>query len=473
MLTRADLHPYQNEAIQLIREHKRLAVWMPMGGGKSVSTLTALDDLSLTEDCFPALIIAPLRVARSTWPTEVESWSHISHLTISPIIGTAEQRQRALRRPADIHTINFDNLVWLLETLGDERPFKTIVVDEASRLASYRTRQGSVRMRALAKMAWDAERFIELTGSPGANGIKNLWGQSWFLDKGARLGSSFSAFTGRWFKLGYDGFTLEPMAHAQKEIQDKLKDVAFTIDLPPADLPIQNVIKVELPSKARELYKQLEKHFFMELATGEVEAANAAVKTMKLLQLSNGACFVDDEKHWELIHDAKLDVLDSIITEANGQPVLVAYQFTHDIDRIRKRFPQAKLLKTKADEDAWNRGEIEVALGHELSMGHGLSLQHGGNILVRFGLSWSLEGYEQIIERIGPRRQKQSGYDRPVFEHIILAADTMDEVVFERLTSKRSIQDILLEAMKVRAGLTPADRREGPPPRARLSPRYS
>lgn len=448
MLSRDKLHAYQTDAISLIQQHRRLGIWAAMGSGKSVITLTALDELNLVEDVFPALVLAPLRVARSTWPSEVENWAHLAHLRVSAITGTESERIRALKREADIYTCNFENIPWMIAHLGDEWPFKTIVADEASRLSSFRLRQGSVRMRALGKVAWRSDRFIELTGSPGANGVKNLWGQSWFLDKGERLGRTFSAFEARWFKKGYDGFSLVPMDHAQSEIQDRLKDICFTIDMPAADAPIVNVIKVDLPSAARKAYREMERDFFTQLEKHEIETANAATKTQALLQICNGALYHDDDRNWAKVHDAKLEALDSIIEEANGAPIFLAYQFKHDVERILKRYPQARLLKTRKDEDDWNAGRIGLLLAHEASAGHGLSLQHGGNILVRFGLGWSLEGYEQILERIGPRRQKQSGYDRPVYDHTIIARDTIDEDVLERLFSKRSVQEILLEAMK-------------------------
>ncbi len=451
MLSRADLHDYQHEAIGLIHRHKRLAVWMPMGGGKTGSVLTALDELDLIEDVFPALVIAPLRVARSTWPNEVDAWSHLRHLRVSAIVGTAADRSRALKRDADIYTCNFENIPWLIETLGDEWPFRTIVADEASRLSSFRLRQGSVRMRALGKVALRSERFIELTGSPGANGVKNTWGQSWFLDQGQRLGRTFTAFESRWFRKGYDGFSMEPLPHAQEEIQQRLRDICFTISLPPAKEPIINPVWVDLPPSARKTYRDMERLFFTQLAEHEIETANAATKTQALLQICNGALYHDDNGNWAHVHDAKLDALESIVEEANGAPLFVAYQWVSDIERIKKRYPAARLLKTRKDEDDWNAGRISMLLAHEQSAGHGLNLQHGGNILVRFGLGWSLEGYEQILERIGTRRQAQSGYDRPVYDHHILARDTLDEDVLERLRSKRSVQEVLLEAMRRRA----------------------
>lgn len=455
MLTRDNLHDNQLEGIDLIHQHKRLALWMLPGSGKTVTTLTALDELDLVEDVYPALVLAPLRVARDVWPFENAIWGHLRHLRIEPITGPVEQRHRALKRQADIYTVNYENIPWLVATLGENWPFKTIVADEATRTKSFRLRQGSTRMQVLSKVAWRSDRFIELTGSPSANGIKDLWGQIWFLDRGERLGKSFSAFEARWFRRGYDGYTLEPMAHAQDEVQERLRDICFTIEPPATDDPIINLIWVDLPRKARDAYYDLEKEFFAKIAEHEIEAANAAVKGQKLLQLANGAIYHDEYKNWTETHSAKLEALDSLIEEANGNPILLSYNWVHDKERLLKRYPFARFLKTKQDEDDWNAGKIPLLVTHPGSAGHGLNLQHGGHIIVYFGIDWPLEYHEQILERIGPRRQKQSGYDRPVYIHMILARDTLDEAVLERLQSKRSIQEILLEAMKSRRADAP------------------
>lgn len=423
-----------------------------MGGGKTVSTLTALDDLSVVEDVFPVLVLAPKRVAVTTWPEEPIRWAHLRHLRVSAITGTPKQRQAALDTPADIYTMAYDNLVWLCETLGEAWPFVTVVADELTRLKSFRIRQGSKRAGALGRVAHTkVKRFVGLTGTPGANGLKDLWGQTWFLDKGERLGRTFTAFEQRWFRKGYDGFSLQPQPHAQEEIQDLLRDICLTVTGLPVDEPIRNPIYVDLPRDARALYVDMEEEMFAQIGSEGVEAANAAVRTQKCLQIANGAIYMNEGAEWEVVHDAKLDALDSVIEEANGAPVLVAYNFKHDLERLRRRFRQARVLDAdpRTIHD-WNAGRIEVLLAHPASAGHGLSLQDGGNILAFFGLNWSLEEHMQIIERIGPMRQKQSGYDRPVFVHYIMARDTVDDMVFERLQSKKSTQEVLLEAMKRR-----------------------
>jgi hypothetical protein len=449
MLDRPNLHDYQRETVRLIREHKRLAVWLSMGGGKSVCTLTALSDLSLVEDVFPALVVAPKRVAMETWPEEVNTWAHLRHLRVVYVGGTARERAAALKVPADVYTMSYDNLPWLRSALGDTWPFKTVVADEASRLSGFRLRQGSKRARALGQVAhtW-CSRFIELTGTPSANGLQKLWGQSYFIDKGARLGATFSTFEQRWFRKGYDGYSLVPYDHAQAEITEKLSDVCFTIRGLSVDEPVVSPVYVTLPAKARETYAAMERDFFAELASGEIEAGNAAAKTQKLLQLCNGAVY-DEDGDWHEVHDAKLDALESIVEEANGANVLVSYNFRHDIARIKKRFPKARVLAEddKAVKD-WNDGKISMLLAHPASAGHGLSLQHGGNILTFFGVNWDLEHYLQIIERIGPMRQKQSGYDRPCLVYPILVRNTVDEAVMERLQTKKGLQDSVLSVME-------------------------
>ena len=446
-------HGYQSEAMQHIYDAPRCALWMPMGGGKTVSTLTALDALDLCDGVYPVLVLAPKRVARSTWPDEVAKWHHLRHLRVSVVTGTPKQRLAALAAPADIFTTNYDNLVWLVQTLGDAWPFKTVVADELTRLKSFRIRQGSKRAGALGRVAHSkVTRFIGLTGTPGANGLKDLWGQTWFLDRGERLGRTFSAFQDRWFRTGYDGFSMSPMPHAQGEIEEALKDICLTVAGLPVDEPIFNTIEVDMPPAARALYEDMERDAFAEIAEFGVEAVNPAVKMSKCLQMANGALYVDDNGAWEEIHDAKLEALESVVEEANGASVLVAYNFKSDLARLRQRFPKARVLDADPQTIVdWNAGKIALLLAHPASAGHGLNLADGGNILAFFGLNWSLEEHMQIIERIGPMRQKQAGYDRPVLVHFIVARGTVDATVLERLRSKRSVQDVLLEAMKRKA----------------------
>ena len=445
-------HDYQRPAMQWLYEKPRCALWMPMGGGKTVTTLTALDNLSLLDDVYPALVLAPLRVAKTTWPDEVAKWPHLSHLRVSVICGSAAERKAALDAPADIYTMNYDNLVWLREALGDRWPFKTVVADEFTRLKSFRLRQGSKRAAALGHVAHSkVQRFIGLTGTPNPNGLQDLWGQIWFVDKGERLGRTYSAFSDRWFEKGYDGFSMKPRANAQSEIEGRLRDVCLTVDALPVDEPIRNNLYVDLPPKARRTYDDMEKHMFADLEGAEIEAVSAAAKTMKCLQLANGAAYTDDRGAWEGVHDAKLEALDSVIEEANGAPVMVAYHFKSDLARLQKRYPHGRALDAKSDVIRdWNAGRVPLLFAHPASAGHGLNLAEGGNILAFFSLNWNLEEHLQIIERIGPLRQKQAGLNRPVFVHHIMARRTVDDLILERLRSKKTTQEILLDAMKER-----------------------
>ena len=458
-------HDYQQDMIGWMTSHRRPGVFASMGSGKTICTLTALEHLNLVEPVYPVLILAPLRVANMTWPAESAKWTHTRHLRVSAIGGrknpaasaTRADRIKALETPADIYTMPYDSLDWLVEHCGDNWPFRTVVCDELSRLKSYRTRQGGKRAAALAKVAHtDVRRLIGLTGTPAANGFQDLWGQIFFLDKGERLGRSYSAFTDRWFRTGWDGFSLEPMAHAQREIQERLSDICLTVQGLDVEETQECPIYVDLPPAARKLYKEMERDFFATIEREGVdqvtiEASNAAVKSMKLLQLASGAIFRDDSREWEHIHDEKLTALDSIAEEAAGGPVLVSRHFMHDEERILRRFKQAKVLGADPKVlDAWNQGHVPMLVAFAGSAGHGLNMADGGNILADFSLTWNLEHWQQIIERIGPMRQKQAGYDRPVLRYPIVARGTIDEVVLERLQSKRSVQEVLLAALKAK-----------------------
>lgn len=466
MLDRSDLHSYQRDMVDYMRSNPRCAVFAAMGSGKSVCTLTALDDLSLVEDVWPALILGPKRVARSVWPQEPAGWRHLSHLKVVDCTGDVETRKRAFARPAHAYSVNYEQLEWVVSHFGDRWPFKTVVADELTRLKSMRVEQGgknsgALRDAILRKISAGREavirevsprtpRFIGLTGTPTPNGLKDLWGQFYAIDAGLRLGRTYSSFETRWFRKGYDGFSVEPMPHAEKEIHDKLRDVCLTVEGLPVDQPIFNNIYVDLPSNVRTLYKRMEREMFAEIEGVGIEAFNAAAKSSKLLQLASGSIINDtDSKTWSWVHDAKLDALESVVEEANGMPVLVAFQFVADRERILKRFPKAHLLGDDPKEiDRWNNGEYPILVGHPASMGHGIQLARGGNILVMFGLGWNLEHYLQVIERLGPMRQKQAGLNRPVFVHRLLARDTLDEATLERMKSKATVQQALLNAMR-------------------------
>jgi SNF2 family DNA or RNA helicase len=444
--------------LQFLLRVKRAALFVPMGFGKTAVVLWLIDALLMAGLVNKVLILAPLRVARSTWPDEVRAWSNFSHLRVSPILGSADQRRAALARDAEVFTCNYENLVWLVETLGDDWPFDMVICDEFTRVKGFRSRQGTKRAQALSKVIHTkVTRFVGLTGTPAPNGLLDLWAQAWFLDQGLRLGRTYSAFVNRWFRALPNGGNpqwtrLEAMPHAQAEIQDKLRDVCLTLtvkDWFDVAEPIVNVLRIDLPPTARKHYREMERDLFTQLEGHEIEAFSAAAKSMKLLQQANGAAYVGESNtEWVVTHDEKIEALRSVIEEAAGMPVLVAYHFRSGLARLREAFPAAKVLDNDPKTiEAWNAGMIPILLAHPASAGHGLSLQHGGNILAFFSLNWNLEEHLQVIERIGPVRQKQSGYDRPVFIHYIVARNTIDETVLERLRSKRDVQSVLLDAL--------------------------
>lgn len=446
---------YQGIAVSHLLDVPRCALWAGMGLGKTVATLTALDTLFMAGESAPVLVLAPLRVAKTTWPEEAAKWAHFHQIDVVAITGSLAERIAAVTRPASVYTCNYDNLVWLVEYWGDRWPYRTVVSDESTRLKGFRLRQGGKRTQALACVAHTkVKRFIQLTGTPSPNGLVDLWGQAWFLDGGARLGRTFTAFRERWFTQAFDGFGIAPRENAQVQIQDALRDLCLTIDAKDwfdLDEPIVNNIYVDLPVRARQLYRDMEDQMFMELEGHAVEAFNAAARTIKCLQIANGAAYIDDQQNWKEVHDEKTQALESIVEEAEGAPILVAYHFKSDLARLKRAFPNGRELDANpATLQEWNTGRIPILFAHPASAGHGLNLQDGGNILVYYGHWWNLEERLQIIERIGPVRQKQAGHNRPVFVHNIIARGTVDELVIERVESKREVQDILLAAMRRR-----------------------
>ena len=442
----ARLRPYQTEMIQRIETLDRVGLFAPMGSGKTPTVLCAVAKM-FREYRFtgPVLVLAPLRVARSTWPVEAAKW--VPHLTVSVICGSPAQRIAAVEQPADIYTTNYENIEWLVDHCGDHWPFTMIVADEWTRLKSFRTRQGGKRAGALAAVAVKTPRFIGMTGSPAANGLMDLWGQVWFADFGARLGRSFYAFASRYFHKDFSGFRWVLNEGASEKIQAAIADICHTVNLAAyVDVrePVFNQITVDLPKAARVKYD--------EIAGEEIDAKNAAVKSVKLLQMANGAVYTPDAADpFAVIHDEKLDALESLIEEQAGAPLMVAYYLKSDLARLVKRFPSARVMDTDPQTVTdFNAGRIPVLLVHPASAGHGLSLHESCNAMAFFGLGWSLEQYEQVIERIGPMRQLQAGYDRPVFVHHIVARDTVDEIVLARLRSKSSVQQILIDALRKR-----------------------
>ena len=465
---------YQNHIYDHIIEHKRCAIWAPMGIGKTLPVLTALDALFLAGEPPPALIIGPLRVARKVWTDEAKKWKHLKHLHILPIIGSEAERRISLKFEAHVHTINYENLEWLVDYWGERWPYKIVVADEATRLKNYRGSvrtndkgtewvqgQGGARARALAKVTHKfVKRFIQLTGTPSPNGLKDLWGQMWFLDAGARLGRIYGSFRDRWFQRGFGiGNSVQPLPFAQVQIQDAVRDLCLTIDAKDyfdVREPKINNIYVDLPVKARRHYKDMENEMFTHFEGNDIEAFGAAARTQKCLQFANGAAYIGEatdpgERKWVNVHDEKLEALSSCVAEAQGMPMLVGYEFKSDLARIMKAFPKAVNLSTTEGFATFMAGKSPIGLAHPAALGHGVDgLQDVTNIITFFGNNWNLETYDQLIGRIGPIRQMQSGHDRMVFINHIVARDTVDELVMARRETKRSVQDLLLEAMKRR-----------------------
>lgn len=458
--------PYAELAARHMARVERGALWAKPGMGKTVMTLTHLDILhNVIGEGAPTLVLAPLRVARDTWATESRKWQHLRDLRVVPITGDRHEREAALRWDAPVFTTNYEQLPWLIKYFEERKrawPFRTVVADESTKLKGFRLRQGGVRAQALGKVAHtEIRRWINLTGTPASNGLKDLWGQTWFLDAGVRLGRTYDAFESRWFayKRVKDALSgkaeIKPfiMPHAQDEIQERLADICLTLD--PRDWfdmqePVLNTVEVEMPASARAKYRELEREMFLRLDTGEeIEAVSAAALTMKCLQFTNGALYTDEHGSWAEMHTEKLDALEELAESTGDDPLLVAYFFKSDKARLLKRFPEALDLTTPQGLAAAQAGRGKIWLGHPRSMGHGVDgLQEHCNTVVFFAQDWNLEEHDQIIERVGPMRQLQAGKDRPVFIYYIVARGSIDELVMARRATKRNVQDLLLDYMK-------------------------
>ena len=448
-------HDYQRYAIEYIKSHKTAAVLLDMGLGKTVITLTALNDLLF--DSFAirkVLVIAPLRVARDTWPQEIEKWDHLRDLRISVAVGAEEERLRAFRRDADIYVINRENVQWLVEESGVRFNFDTLVVDELSSFKNHNTK----RFRALMRMRPRISRVVGLTGTPSGNGLMDLWAEFRLLDMGQRLGRFIGQYRQRWFqpdkRNGQVIYSYKPLPGAERRIYDRISDI--TISMKSTDyltMPelISSEYAVELSGAERERYEEMKRDLILQLPNGEVTAANAAALTGKLSQMANGAIYTDAGETVS-IHNRKLDALEDIIEAAGGKPLLVAYWFKHDLSRIEERLHQLHIPFSRLDSGEsirrWNRGEFPVALIHPASAGHGLNLQSGGSALVWFGLTWSLELYQQTNARLW--RQGQTS-DTVVIRHII-ARGTIDERILKALTEKDRTQAALIDAVKAALG---------------------
>lgn len=442
-------HEYQKYATNFILEHPVAAVLLEMGLGKSVITLTAIYELMLNRfEVEKVLVIAPLRVARDTWPAEIEKWEHLKGLTYSVAIGTEAERLAALKRPAHLYLINRENVDWLITKSGLAFDYDMVVIDELSSFKSYAAK----RFKSLLKVRPRVKRMVGLTGTPSGNGLMDLWAEFRVLDMGQRLGRYITHYRNNFFVPDKRNqqmiFSYKPKPGAEEAIYKLISDI--TISMKSADflkMPecVINEVPVALSEKEWSVYHDLREDMVVALKDEEIDAVNAAALSGKLLQMANGAVY-NEEKEVIRIHDRKLDALEDLIEGANGKPVLVAYWYNHDLQRIKQRF-SVREIKTSQDIKDWNNGEIPVAVIHPASAGHGLNIQFGGSTIIWFGLTWSLELYQQTNARLW--RQGQN--DIVVIHHII-AKDTIDEDVMAALRKKEKIQSALIDSVKARIG---------------------
>ena len=442
-------HEYQTYATNFILEHPVAAVLLEMGLGKSVITLTAIYELMLNRfEIEKVLVIAPLRVARDTWPAEIEKWEHLKGLTYSVAIGTEAERIAALKRPAHLYLINRENVDWLITKSGIPFDFDMVVIDELSSFKSH----ASKRFKSLLKVRPTVKRMVGLTGTPSSNGLMDLWAEFRILDMGQRLGRYITHYRNNFFVPDKRNqqmvFSYKPRPGAEDAIYRLISDI--TISMKSADflkMPecIINEVPVALSEKEWSVYQALKEDMVVDLKDEEIDAVNAAALSGKLLQMANGAVY-NEEKEVIHIHDRKLDALEDLIEGANGKPVLVAYWYNHDLQRIKERF-SVREIKTSQDIKDWNNGNIPVAVIHPASAGHGLNIQFGGSTIIWFGLTWSLELYQQTNARLW-----RQGQNNTVVIHHIIAKDTIDEDVMKALRKKEKIQSALIDSVKARIG---------------------
>lgn len=439
-------HDYQQRAKDYIVEHKAAGLFLEMGLGKTIITLTAVNELMYDRfEITRALVIAPLRVASTVWAEEAEKWTHTRHLRIAKVLGSRQQRTEALHRDADIYVINRENVPWLVEYLGGRWPFDMVVIDE---LSSFKSPQAA-RFKALRKVMPAVKRVVGLTGTPAPNGLIDLWSQIYLLDRGEALGKTLGGYRERYFtpgrRNGYTVFDWHLKQGAEKAIFRAIEPLCVSmraqdyLTLPERS---ERLIWADMDVSAVRFYEKLKQEHAAMLAECEITAQNAAVVIGKLMQVANGAIY-DDQHQAQRIHDAKLQCLEELIEAANGQPVVVCYTFKHDLQRLMEKFPEARTISTPDDVKAWNEGKIPVLLIHPASAGHGLNLQKGGHIMIWFGLTWSLEQYQQANARL-----HRQGQEMPVQIYHILTRGTVDERVMRILEQKEVGQDALIDAVR-------------------------
>lgn len=439
-------HTYQAFTTNYIETHPQAAIILGMGMGKTIITLTAINNLIY--DHFTvrkALIIAPLRVARDTWPQEINKWDHLTNLRTAVMVGDKHTREQALNTDADIYITNRENIPWLVDHVGHDWPFDMVVIDE---LSSFKNHQAK-RFKALRKMRPHINRIIGLTGTPAPNSLMDLWAQFALIDGGDRLGKFITRYRNQYFlpdkRNGAQIYTYKPRPGAEQEIYDAISDITVSMRTTDyLDLPEVTYTNhpVALSSPERAAYDRLKKDMVIQLGDDTIDAANAAALSGKLQQLASGAIYIDDEHNTTTVHARKLDALEDLIEQANGATVLVAYWFKHEASRILDRFPQARALATSQDFADWNKGKMPVGLIHPASAGHGLNLQTGGHILVWMTTPWSLELYEQTNARL-----HRQGQTEPVSIIHLVATDTIDTRVGAALSGKSVMQDALVDAV--------------------------
>jgi SNF2 family DNA or RNA helicase len=442
MLSRHNLHEYQERCIEFIHTTPKCALWLEMGLGKSTTTLTAVSDLLDGLTVSRVLVVAPLRVAKSVWVQEAKKWQHLRHLTFSVCVGSERQRIAALHSTADVYVINRENVKWLVDFYKRKWPFDCVVLDESSSFKN----ASSQRFKALKKVSDLIERMVQLTGTPTSNGLLDVWAQIALLDNGSRLGRSMTVYKQRFFESDYMGYKFTPIKGAQQLIEGLISDVVVSMRAEdylqlPERIDLQ--IPVELDSKTAKLYKELEQEFLLKIEDEEITAMTAATLAGKLLQVSNGAIYTNEHGNFIELHNEKLDALEELV-ELNNEPLLVAYNFKSDLVRLKERFPFAVALdKDESTIDRWNNGEIQMLLAHPASASMGLNLQRGGSVIVWFGLNWSLELYQQFNARL-----HRQGQEKPVRIIHLVASGCIDEKVLQAIDNKAKTQDDLLNALR-------------------------
>ncbi|SDB96740.1 SNF2-related protein [Shouchella lonarensis] len=440
-------HLYQTHATRHIIEHRAAALLLDMGLGKTVATLTAISDLMHDYyDVAKVLVIAPKRVAEDTWSREAEKWDHTRYLRISKVLGSQKERLKALEQDAHIYIINRENVEWLVDHYKTKWPFDMVVIDELSSFKSSKSK----RFRALRKVRPYIDRVVGLTGTPAPNGLLDLWPQMYLLDKGERLGRTLTAYRDKYFipgaRKGHIVYNWNLKHGAEKKIYERIGDIAISMKAKDhLKLPerVDNVVPVRMDHETRKRYKQLERDYLLPFAgEADVVADTAAVLSNKLVQLANGAVYNENDEVQEL-HSLKLDALEEI--QEQGKPILVFYKYKHDLERIKARFKQVRTLDKPKDIEDWNAGKIEMLLAHPASAGHGLNLQDGGSTVVWFGLTWSLEEYQQANARLHRQGQKQT-----VVVHHLVTQGTIDQDIMTALDRKANGQNALLDAVKAR-----------------------